>query len=65
MRKEYKMLLILIGIVVMAITLKLSEIAIDRYNRERCYNMPINQYVEDKACEKYTFEEYMEEHYGS
>lgn len=61
MKKEYKMLLILIGIVVMIITIKLSEIAIDRYNREKCYNMPINRYVEEKSCEKYTFEDYIKE----
>ena len=40
------------------------KIILDKYIRERCYNMPINQYVEDKTCEKYTWEEYMEEHYN-
>lgn len=61
--KEYRVAIImaLIGIILILLGLYLQG---EDDKRERCYNMPINQYVEDKDCEKYTWEEYMEEHYG-
>lgn len=64
MKNENKILIFVILILVIIITIKISKIAIDIYNKERCYNLPINEYVEDKSCSKYTFEEYMRENYG-
>ena len=50
--------ILIIVILVVAIYLTINEI-----RKQQCYNMPINQYVEDARCEKYTWEEYMEEYY--
>lgn len=56
-KKEFSMFaLLIVGILVVAIYLTINEI-----RKQECYNMPINQYVEDARCEKYTFEDYIKE----
>lgn len=55
---------VLLTILVIFIILTGIYYTLEQIQRERCYNMPINRYVEDKNCEKYTWEQYMEEHYG-
>lgn len=44
----------LIGIVIVFIRLSLINKAIDKINEERCYNLPLNEFYEDKSCLKYT-----------
>lgn len=57
MKDKINMFIILvIVILVVAIYLTINEI-----RKQECYNMPINQYVEDARCEKYTFEDYIKE----
>lgn len=57
MKDKINMFVILvIVILVVAIYLTINEI-----RKQECYNMPINQYVEDTRCEKYTFEDYIKE----
>lgn len=57
MKDKINMFIILvIVILVVAIYLAINEI-----RKQECYNMPINQYVEDARCEKYTFEDYIKE----
>lgn len=60
MKTNYILFIILIVFIIIAGI----YYTLDQIQRERCYNMPINRYVEEKSCEKYTFEDYMEEHYG-
>jgi hypothetical protein len=56
-KKEFSMFALLIAVIlVVAIYLTINEI-----RKQQCYNMPINQYVEDARCEKYTFEDYIKE----
>ena len=56
-KKEFSMFaLLIVVILVAAIYLTINEI-----RKQQCYNMPINQYVEDARCEKYTFEDYIKE----
>lgn len=56
-KKEFSMFaLLIVVILVVAIYLTMNEI-----RKQQCYNMPINQYVEDARCEKYTFEDYIKE----
>ena len=64
MKREYNLALILASIGVVMIIAGLLMIGLESYKKERCYSMPLNQYVEDSSCTKYTWEEYMEEHYG-
>lgn len=49
---------ILLIIVIVAIMI---YYVVDQMKKQECYNMPINQYVEDVRCEKYTFEDYIKE----
>lgn len=37
---------------------------LDKIQKEKCYNMPIAEYIESQSCTKYTWEDYMREHYG-
>ena len=56
-RKEFYMFLILI----ICILILCINYAVNEIRKQQCYNMPINQYVEDARCEKYTFEDYIKE----
>ena len=57
MNERINMFIILVIVIVIgAIYLTINEI-----RKQQCYNMPINQYVEDARCEKYTFEDYIKE----
>ena len=58
-RKKTMMVIMIVLVIILGI-----RYAVGKIQKERCYNMPINQYVEDSRCEKYTWEEYMEEYYG-
>lgn len=58
--KEYRVAIIiaLAGVILILLGLYLQG---EDNKREKCYNMPINRYVEEKSCEKYTFEDYIKE----
>ena len=57
MNERINMFVILVIVIIIgAIYLTINEI-----RKQQCYNMPINQYVEDARCEKYTFEDYIKE----
>ncbi len=57
MNERINMFIILVIVIIIgAIYLTINEI-----RKQQCYNMPINQYVEDARCEKYTFEDYIKE----
>ena len=57
MNERVNMFIILVIVIIIgAIYLTINEI-----RKQQCYNMPINQYVEDARCEKYTFEDYIKE----
>lgn len=47
-----------IAMIIVAIILILMGIIIsidipERINKERCFNLPLNEFFEDKSCEKY------------
>ena len=57
MNERINMFIILVIVIIIGtIYLTINEI-----RKQQCYNMPINQYVEDARCEKYTFEDYIKE----
>lgn len=58
MIKEAKIVLIILLFVIILIKIYYT---VDKIEKERCYNLPLNQYVEDTRCNKYTFEDYIEE----
>ena len=58
-RKKTMMVIMIVLVIILGI-----RYAVEKIQKERCYNMPVNQYVEDKSCAKFTWEQYMEEHYG-
>lgn len=49
-----KKLVIALGIVIVSIALIIVlSIVLDKLNQERCYNLPLNTFYEDKSCLKY------------
>ena len=52
---------VLIAILTIVIIIFGIYYVIGRLERNRCYNLPLNQYVEDTICSKYTFEDYIKE----
>lgn len=43
----------IIGLMLCALIVTLAYIASDKYNRERCYNLPLNKFYADNSCLKY------------
>lgn len=50
MKKVVIALAIVITSIVLIIVL---SIALDKLNKERCYNLPLNDFYNDKSCLKY------------
>ncbi len=42
-----------IGLMICALITTLAYIAADKYNQERCYNLPLNEFYADNSCLKY------------
>ena len=60
MKTNITLLIILIVFIILAgIYYTINEI-----QKDKCYNMPIAEYIESQSCTKYTWEDYMRENYG-
>lgn len=60
MKLNYVLMIILIALIILVGI----YYTLDKINKEKCYNMPIAEYIESQSCTNYTWEDYMEEHYG-
>lgn len=50
-----KKVVIALAIVITSIVLIISlTMVLDKLNEERCYNLPLNDFYNDKTCLKYT-----------
>lgn len=54
---KYKLFLMNIFIILLLILL--ARYLVNEYNKEVCYNMPFNQFVEDKRCNNFTINDYI------
>lgn len=50
---------ILIIIFLIILSILLVKYLINKYNKEVCYNLPINQFVEDSRCNKYNINDFL------
>ncbi len=53
MSKELKIIFFIIGLILCALIVTLAYVASDKYNQVRCYNLPLNEFYNDKSCLRY------------
>ncbi len=53
MSKELKIIIVIIAAMTILLFTILIFIRVDKKNQERCYNLPLNEFYNDKSCLRY------------
>lgn len=53
MSKVLKIVTIVITFIIILLAIVIAFVAIDEVNKEKCYNLPLNDFYRDKSCLKY------------
>lgn len=53
MSKELKIIAIIITLILILLVAIITIVVVDNINKEKCYNMPLNDFYRDKSCLKY------------
>lgn len=54
MSEKIKIMYMILALGILTIVFYAITVVADKINQHRCYNLPLNEFYEDKSCLKYT-----------